>query len=332
MLKKNTGIFQILITLLLILCTFISRYNVLVHFVSIFFISAAVSYCICNFSFLKTLYMSGCAIIFYVVASFANRSFVPADAITLSVLFLPGFALGLSFKAKFSFRDTFFIVLLIYALILIASLAISKLVYGINITAQIRDIFLGDFDDNINILTSISPEAFEQLKTNEHQIFNALYIFMPGLIPFIFGVVFVITSLIQYGISKMLCMKYLIQSCAFKDGFDCFRPGIVTNITLVLMIITVMYETSQNAAMICINAVLIILLIYFVTTLSLIEHKLKQHGLYPGKRFAILAAVVVLALIFSLVVPVVNFIFIFVFLGFLDSLLDFRKLKIKKVD
>lgn len=332
MLKKNTGIFQILITLAMVFSAFISKYNTLILLASIFFISTLVSYSICNFSLIKAVCMSGCAVIFYTVTSFVKHSLAPNDAITLCMLFLPGLVIGISFRAKLSFRDTFFLAVVIDSLILIGLFAVSKYFYKLDITAQIRNTFLADFDDKLNLLKSLSPEVFEQIKSNEHQIFNALYILMPGLIPFASALFFVFFFLVQYGISKLACMEYIIRSNSFNDGFDTFRPGIVTNITMILMFITIMYETSQKVVMVCINLALFIMMMYFITTLSFIEHKLKQRGLYPGKRFGIMIAVIVLTIVFSVIVPVVNFVFIFVFFGFLDSLFDFRKLKIKKVD
>ena len=123
MLKKNTGIFQILITLAMAFCAFVSKYNALVFVISIFLMGILVSYSICNFSVINTVCMSVCAVIFYIVTSLVKHLLTPNDAITLCMLFFPGVAIGIGFRTKLSFRDIFFLTVVIDFLILIGLLA-----------------------------------------------------------------------------------------------------------------------------------------------------------------------------------------------------------------
>ena len=217
-------------------------------------------------------------------------------------------------------------------LLLTVSVFVCKFIFEFNIASELREIFLNNFNDNLSILKSLSPEAAEQLKNSEHQIFNTLYVLVPGILPFVFSLVFIFTFLLQYAMSKIVCTGYFVRSSHFQDGFESFKPGIVTNIVLAFMIMTILFETSNNMVMICLNIAIIILMLYYITTISYIEFKFKQRGYYAGKRFGLIAAIVAISVVSSLFLPVINMIYIFVFFGFLDSIFDFRKLNVKKVN
>ncbi len=330
--KKSTATFQIISAVFMILSVFLSRYSGLMFFVSFFINSALISYIICQFPVLNTLCILLSSVVFFGVTSFINHTASLSDIFILGLLFVPGCVLGISFKTKQTFKDTFIIAMTVDFLILTVSVFVCKFVFEFDITSELRAVFLDNFSDNLSILKSLSPDIAVQLKNSEHQIFNTLYILVPGILPFAFSVIFVFAFLLQYAISKMVCMGYLVRCSHFQDGFDSFRPGIVTNIVLAFMIMTILFETSNNIVMICLNIALIILMLYFITTLSYIDFKFKQRGYYAGRRFGLIAAICVISVVSSLFLPIINMIYIFVFFGFLDSIFDFRKLNIKKVN
>lgn len=329
---RNNGTNIFITALFILISAFMSKYSMLIFMISFFLVCALNSYSVCNYGADKTVYINVSAVIFYVVASFFNKTLIITDIAQLCVILLPGIITGACFKKKLAFKDTMIAVLGFYFLVLLGVLCVCKYKFNMDITGQLRDVTTRNFTDQLSVIRSLYPDFSSYITSMEYQIFNTLYVLLPGIIPFATGLVLVFAFLLQYALSKMACTRYLIHEASFQDGFDTFKLGLVTNIAFALFVVTILFEKSAMVVMICVNAALFILLLYFVSALSFIEYKFKARAFYPGKRLALTALILIVSLITSTIVPIVNFIYIFIFFGFLDSIFDFRKLNAKKVD
>ena len=74
------------------------------------------------------------------------------------------------------------------------------------------------------------------------------------------------------------------------------------------------------------------LFLYYSVGISIIEFKLKEKNIVPIARVLIIVVTLIITIIFGLILPVVNLIYVFIFVGILDSIFDFRKLKNNKDD
>lgn len=327
---KNTGVRCFFITILIMLSVFASKYSSLLFVVSLFLVPALNSHITCKCSFVTAVYADISAIIFGIVSSLISDTFSYFDLMTYLYIIIPGMIIGLSFKNKKSFKDIMIYSLAFDFLMLIGILAIVKFGFGFNLTKEIQNTIVALYDEYIDIFKALYPASAKELDNVRNTLFEAMYIGIPGIVPFVASVLFMFTFLLKYAMCKIACMKQLITSGNFADGFDTFRPGIVTNISMLIFLFFSFFGDSIFFSLMCANCVLFILMLYFVGALSFIEYKLKASIFYPLRRFAILVAILVVTFILTLQAPIVNFLYIFILIGITDSLFDFRKLKNKK--
>ena len=297
---KNTGARCFFMTILIVLSVFASKYGSLLFVVSLFLVPALNSYIICKYSLVTAVYTNIAAIIFGIVSSWISGTFSYFDSITYLHIIIPGMIIGLSFKNKKSFKDIMTYSLAFDFLMLIVILAIVKFGFSFNLTKEIQNTIVALYDEYLDIFKSLYPTSAKELDNVRHTLFEAMYVGIPGIVPFVASVLFAFTFLLRYAICKITCMKQLITSGNFADGFDTFRLGIVTNISMLIFLFFSFFGDSRIFSLMCANCVLFILMMYFVGALSFIEYKLKATIFYPIRRFAILVAILVVTFILTL--------------------------------
>ncbi len=327
---KNTGTRVFFITVLIVLSVFASKYSPLLFILSLFLVPALNSYITCSSTLSAVVYTNTAAIIFGVVSSWISGAFSFFDLLSYLYLIIPGMIIGLSFKNKQSFKNIMVYSIAFDFLMLIVILAVVKFGFNFNLTKEIQNTIVALYDEYLDIFKSLSPISAKELNDVRHALFEVMYIGIPGTVPFVASVMFMFTFLLRYAICKITCMKQLVNSGNFADGFDTFRLGIVTNISMLIFLFFSFFGDSRLFSLMCANCVLFILMLYFVGALSFIEYRLKSGICYPIRRFAILIVIMAATLILTLQAPIVNFLYIFILIGITDSLFDFRKLKNKK--
>ena len=326
MTTKNTPVNPFLITVAIMLLTLFSMHAAPVFVVSLFPIPVLNAYHICNHSARYAFYADLAAVIFYMVTSVITRICDVSDIASIAFLIFPGISIGLCFKKNLSFKETMFFTVLGDCIIFIIALAVMKYALNINITSELRDVIVETFDLQTDILKNVYPEVASAFTKFGFQIFSLMYQALPGLVPIAVLTTFLFLELIRYAFCKIACRGYFITSSSFADGFDTFRVGLTTNIALILAGILMISSSSAKISIAGTNVILFIFILYFITAISNIEYKLKYKIRYPATRFLMIVFIMIAAIILTAIVPVANFVYIFIFFGFMDSLLDFRKL------
>ena len=328
--KKQTNIYFSAIALLL-LC-FIAGVGTFSYLTMLIIVPVFCAYVFCTNSDANFVYICVSSIVFSIVTALtAGISAVTALVSTILLLF-PGVILGFSLKAKKDFNFALVFHMIYDFSLLLAVLAILRYGYNINVTAAIRDTLSETFTLNLGIIKSLYPQLVSVLEENEHQLFESIYIGLPGYVPFFASVIFVFVFMVRYALCKVFFMRYLIANDIFSGGFDTFRNTAVTNYFALAMLFLSSVSESSIFSMICLNVLFIIVILYFVGGVSVLEYRLKDKIHHPAKRLFVMMGIFVALLIFSIFLPVINFVYVFLFLGFADSLFDFRKLNTKKGD
>ena len=286
---------------------------------------------VCKNGFLKTVIINFCTTVFCAVGCIISPHMSLHDMLILPLIIIPGITMGFSFTKKCAFKDILVYQIAFYFLFFIAILAGLRFFYDFDMTKELREITVTGFGEQIGILKNFSSDFNINYEDVESQIFNMLYVVLPGTIPFGVFLISIAAFLIQYAFCRGFCAKYFIKTSTFLDGFDTFKVGIPTNVVFVLSLITAFLDSSMFIVMISINIAMIILVLYLVETLSLIEHKLKVLGQNAIKRKIIIFIIMITSLVFSTLLPIINVFYIFIILGITDSIFDFRKLNAKKV-
>ncbi len=319
-------------TVLVLILTFLSINSTLVHIVSMFLIPALVSYLCCISNKHEALFAIIAVAIFSFITSFVSFSIKTAliNLIITAILIIPGVICAYLFKTKKSFACILFSTCLFDFMLLIGALAYTKYYLEINFYTLIREEIILTYEQTLPLIKSLSKDMSQVFEQNEKEIFNMMYKFIPSLTPFFVSTFIIFGNLIKYAFCKMKCNSYLIRETKFIDGFDSLRMNAKSNICLAVCILVLLLSTSDNTMMIFTNTVLCILTVYYVAGLSFIEFKLKQKSVHQGLRLIYILFIVIASLILSFVLPVINLIYIMIFIAFLDSIFDFRKLKAKK--
>jgi len=328
--KKQGSIY--LFAIIILLSCFVADTNSFSYLIMFVLVPVFVGYVLCTNSARDFIFVFISAILFPVIMKLSHGFSVVPSIISTTLLLIPGVILGFSIKSKKDFKYTFVIHMIYDFSLLLIALGIIRFGYNINITEVIRDTISETFNLNIGIIRSLYPQAISVFENNEHQIFEAIYIGLPGYIPFFASIIFMFIFLLRYALCKVFFIRYLITNEVFSGGFDTFKNDVVTNCFALIMLFLSYVSETPVFAMLCLNAFFIVVLLYFIGGISVLEHKLKDKIHHPGKRLAAIIGIFVLLLIFGIFLPVVNFVYIFVFLGFADSLFDFRKLNAKKGD
>ncbi len=315
-----------------LILTFLSINSTLVYILALFLVPALVSYLCCISNRFEALLAIAAVIIFSFVTSFVSFSIQTAliNLIITTMLIIPGLICAYSFKAKKSFASILFFTCLFDFVLLILALAYSKYYLEINFYTLIREEIILTYEQTLPLIKSLNKDVSYVFEQNEKEIFRLMVKFIPSLTPFFLSTFIIFGNLIKYAFCKISCNSYLIRETMFIDGFDTLRMNAKSNISLAVCILGLVLSTSDNTMMILTNTALSILAVYFVSGLSFIEFKLKQKSVRQGLRLIYMLLIVIVSLILSVFIPVINLIYIIIFVAFLDSLFDFRKLKIKK--
>ncbi len=331
MAQKNNISKIIIHSVLIIALSYFSQYSYTMYIVALFAMPAIISLFICNYGISKAIYANISAFVFCVIIAMTrNDTSIPITALLLLFALIPGIIIGICFTKKYSFTDLMIINTAFDCIVLLFMLILAKFLYNASISSEIQSIFSETFSDQILIIKSVYPAYAEQIDAMEHEIFNAIYIALPGMIPFAAALASITLYIVRYAICKSVIKRCLVENNIFSDGFDTFRPGIVTNIALAVAIFGIVVATSMKWFMIFANIILIILALYFVTFVSIVEFRLKEHMHNTAKRVFTIITIFVISILISIFMPIINFVYIFILIGILDSFFDFRKLSEKK--
>lgn len=330
MASKTKSVNPYLLTVVMIILTMFSAHSLLFFSLSIFIVPVLISYIICNHCLRHAIYTAVSSTIFYMTTAVVTKICAPEDIFKIAFLMLPGFSIGLCFTKQGGFRETMFFSVFADSVVFLVLLAVSKYLLKFNLTQEIRDAIVFVFDAQSEILKNIAPDIGEIFSQYGFEIFNIMYLMLPGLVPFSILTIFIIIALVRYAFAKIVCAEFFVRTSKFTDGFDTFRVGLVTNIVLIISGVVMLSTSSAKLSIACTNIVLVVFLLYFVTAISNIEYKLKYKIRYPSTRFLVITFIIICAILLTTMFPVANFFYIFVFFGFMDSLFDFRRLNINK--
>ena len=318
-------------SMLIIALAYFSQYNFFMCIVAVFLMPAIISSFICNYGLLKAIYTSVSAIIFCILITLTKKeNVIFFNAFLLLCILTPGILIGICFEKKRSFSDTLVLNSAFDCFMFFLVLIVVKFVYNTSIADEIQGFFTDTFSDQIMLIKSLYPSYSEHIDEIEHQIFNTIYVALPGIVPFVVAASSIAIFAIKYAICKSACASLMIKKNIFADGFDTFHISVVTDVVLALALIGLFTSTSMKWLMICINIILIILVLAFITFVAIIDFKLKERFHNTSKRIFTLAGIFLLSIAISLFMPVVNFVYVFILFGILDSFFDFRKLACKK--
>lgn len=329
--EKNNTFNLIINGVIILILTVLAHNNGIAYIAALFVIPALISRLLCVHGVLAAVLTATAALVFQFVSAITtgNENFLFNSCLSLAVV-LPGFVIGYCFKNKKPFSDMLVISAGIDFIFLLAALLAMKYFANINLTSEIRSVFSDTFTEYFEIIASVYPEAGLQFAQMENELYNTLYIAVPGLLPFSVFAVSVLMFLIKYAVSKNLCASYLVESGNFISGFDTFSLGLVTSIAFAFFVVCFIMSTSNMWLMIFLNAVLFVLLLYIIVTISIVDFKLKERIRSPFKRYCALFSMAVLSIIITAFIPIINPIYVFIIIGVLDSFVDFRKLRTKK--
>lgn len=317
----------------LIVCTFLSMYSATFSLICLFVVPMCVSYSIYTYNISTAVYPIVTSIVFNLICSFLMPTLTLEYAsFTLVTLLVPGIIIGFCFKKKFNFNSTMLACLGFECILLLASFAVVKYVYKINITQTLRENLYFFYYEQVGTLTKLNPEFSQIVDTYQSEIITAIHTIIPGIIPFVAIVLIVIETALKYCLCKIFNTKLMISDSNFSDGFDKFNLPSLTGIVTLICVCISLLSDSNNTIMFATNVIMINLFLYYSVGISIIEFKLKEKNIVPIARVLIIVVTLIITIIFGLILPVVNLIYVFIFVGILDSIFDFRKLKNNKDD
>ena len=319
-------------TIISLVIMFVSFNSSLVYIVALFAIPALISYVFCISGKYEFVFSVSAILLFNIVASVISFGLETAfiNFVLSIMLIVPGIIAGYCFKNKLSFSHILFGTTVFDGVVLIAILAYSKYALGINFYSDIREEVLLAFENALPVIKSLSKDMYNIFEQNEKEIFFVSYKIIPSLFPFFIALVIIILNLAKYVVCRMFCNSYLIQNSLFINGFDTFAMNGISNISLIIFVLVVFGATSDNITMVFVNALLTLLLLYFVAGVAFLEFKLKQKSVKYLLRALYILLIFAATVILSVFIPVINLFYIMIFVAFLDSIFDFRKLKCKK--
>jgi len=298
-----------------------------------FVVSAIISYAVYSCGMWNGIYLSLALLIFntsYGVTAADGTIVISFLFCTLSII--TGFICATGFKKFFNFNKMVFLISAYFTAIFLVSTAVAKYFFDLNINNIIRKVFVELYNNVIAVIKLYNLEESLMLNTGEFEYFNVFYTFMPGLVPCCVILLSMISAIIIYAVSKVMNRKALIENSYFENGSDKFRVNIYTNIFMAISFVIYLTSGVDFYEMIGINMIIIIGSFYVFNTLSLINHKLKMQSPSYVRRAVILFAITVLSVIIMSLNPVINILYLAIFIGFADSIFDFRKLKDKDED
>lgn len=311
--------------------TFFAMHNSLLYLIMFFVVPMLISYCFYAYSFTEVILVCLSALIF----NFTTTYLTTPDTAVLCVIntlimCIPGFIIGYCFKIKTSYKDVLIYTSALDLIIILAVLAFVKYATKTNITEVLHNELFALYYNQIDILKSLSDEFAKVIEHNEDSILSILYICIPGLFPFVATVIIVLANTLKFTLCKIICSAMMINNENFSDGFDVFKTSIVSVVTFAILALVVLLSESMNAFMIAANAMLIIVFLYYLQGLSVTEFKMKQKFISPLPRLIIIIGILAISLLTATIFPIINIIYVFVFIGIMDMIFDFRKLNYNK--
>lgn len=325
---QNFNIYLSAFTLLMF--CFLSQISPFVYVLALFAIPVLNAYIVYAFMPLYAVLANIAAVIFCFTINFPAFNSGLISFMSVSLLLIPGIILGYCFKKKKTFNEIAVFSVAYDFLIFVILMAIVRFVYDVNFTEFLHNALSETFSESFAMIKSINPLVADVFNENEHDIFNAFYIGLPGFVPFAAAIVSMVIFLLRFVMCRIFCVKIFIKEENFASSFDCFRPGLITNCCAIISLFFVYMSEINLFTMACFNLLLIVLCVYFAGGLSLLENKIKQKVHYPGRRLFAILTIIVSLIFVSFIIPIINLPYLFIFMGFADSLFDFRKLKQKK--
>lgn len=311
--------------------TFLALHNTLFYLAFIFVVPMLLSVITYAYGFTESLMTCVCAAIFSALTSFlSNPPDVVPGVINTLTLCIPGIIIGYCFKIKSSYKDIVISTSIYDFILLLTMLAIVKYANKINITDTVHETMFSIYYSQIDIIKSLNTDFAKTIEQNEETILSALYVCIPGLFPFVATVIIVLANTLKFGLCKMSCSAMMMKKENFSDGFDVFKTSVVSVIAFALFAATVLIAESMTAFMIGANAMLVVLFLYYLRGISVTEFKMKQKFVPPVPRLLALTGILIVSLLSATIFPVINIIYVFIFIGVLDAFFDFRKISYNK--
>lgn len=329
--QQNKTSNLIISTVILMLITLVSQVNIVASLAGIFIIPAVVAFVFCNYGILKSVFSTMAVLVFCAI----NICIGYIDAFPILIVFafvsvILGYVIGISFSKGYNFSYTLTVSVAIDFIILIIAVAYCRCILKLDITQEIQNTVSENFFANFDVIKSLLSQTDIHIDEYEEQLFNTLYITLPGLLPFVSFLVSIFVFMIRYFVSKALCRKYLITAEKFTVGFDIFSPGRGTLIFLGVCALGITLSTTNKWMMIFFCSALCVLTLYMLSAFAVIDFKLKEFVSSTAKRVIIMVLICFVLVILSTVLPVLNPFYILAFLGLTDTIFDYRKIRSKK--
>lgn len=331
MVKTNSIYKNIIICFFVLLFSHIALYNTPLKLLVFLLIPPVISYMVYKNGMIVTAMMCVSSLIFNVVTAVYLPSISGYVAVfNTFFLFTPGFVCGVLILKKVKVLDILLAVAISVIIFPLIILAYTKYAFNYNFAKEISDIIMVDFARQFNMLKILYPEISQFMSGNENELFSAMAIYIPGLIPCFAIIISTLYALVIFGFSKSLLKRNMINDLFFIDGLDCIYVPRKVTIALLISLVLMFFETDSVTAMVAINVFLVTLIFYVLHGLSLIEYSLKQKNLNSVVRFISLSGIIILLMLASAFMPILNPLFALAFLGMTDSSSDFRKLYTNK--
>ncbi len=327
--KTNNSIYMLSISTVLIF--FISLYNQYLIIPALVLLPALISKIIYEYSVWDGVYSALAILIFSLLSVFVTGTNYTYTILVLwTMVVLPGFVIGISFSKRLCFKDMLIISFITESVLVLIAFAFIKYFYNADITSAVRTSLIDTYLQFVEFIEVYYPEMLTVFKSDKYMVFNIFYTVMPGLVPFVLMLSGFVFFVLRYVTSKIILKKAFIIKSDFIDGIDKFKLSRTASIVFIASLIITLSGTQNKTAMIALNILLIIIIMYFFEAAALLNYKLKQTSASYSRRIAVFAFIIAVSVVATFVFPVVNVFYLGIFIGFLDSIFDYRKLNSKE--
>ena len=295
--------------------------------ISFLFVPAVISVMMYRYSIWDGLY----TILAIVIFTLLNTCLYNQQAIIMSFAYslfiaVSGIMLGICFVKKFSFKRALIVLTGFYTVCSAVVFAALKYIFDINITEIFRAFFVEAYSLFFETLQMYNPQLSSAISIPEYDLFNIFYSVMPGLVPYFTIAVSIFTSLVQYTISKSTLTSALIDNSDFFDGFEKFKLSVVSAVFFLLTFLLNTSGIDNMLSMINLNVFLSIATLYIIEAISLIYFSLKKSVISRALRILMVVGIVIFSFVISSLFPIINIVYLFIFVGLSDSIFNYRKL------
>ena len=279
-------------------------------------------------SIFETVYLCITIFVFNLICSVVTGHTTTFYAFCFSASVIAyGIILGLGFRKKNSFKDIYTVMTLFNCALVVVIFAFIKLKLDINIHKVVRSELIDGYNAFVRIVKYYNPQITEVISIDNYDYINMFYMIIPGLLPFFVVLFSGITSAIQYCVAKFMCISDIINTNNFNDGIDKFKITWITNFILVLTQIIVLADFNAFLTMMCLNLVFVILAVICLNGFAVIYFKIKLKVCSHSIRILLVIGFMFLLVAVSLVFPIINGVYLLIFIGITDCIFDYRKLK-----